>query len=186
MTGATGHPGTHDKVDSATCILHTFCHGTLWTAAINQKGKVAVEFGLGTDALRPWTMDVRSSSTAAKKSKKSGGIVNFFRNRINQPKSANASASQSNSTQVSVSSAPSAHDLVSRNETGSAVPTASGKYIGVILVLSTTTQPPSMLPRIKVRLQCAESSHLREIDLGHVSKGTAAKPAVPRLLPYAI
>ncbi len=85
-------------------------------------------------------MDDRSSSTAAKKSKKSGGIVNFFRDQIKRPKSANTSASQPDSSRISVFSASGAHDLVPENDTGSVEPTASGKYIGVILVIRTATQ----------------------------------------------
>ena len=80
------------------------------------------------------------SSTVAKKSKKKGrDVVKLFRNLIKQPKSANDSASQSNSTRVSVSSAFGAQGSVPGNDAGSAEPTASSKYIDFILVLSTTT-----------------------------------------------
>ena len=59
-------------------------------------------------------------STAAMKSKKkSGGLVKkLIRDLIKRPKSANDSASQSNSTPVSVSSAFDAHDLVQGNDPG--------------------------------------------------------------------
>lgn len=77
--------------------------------------------------------------TAAKKSKKkSGGIVNIFRDMIKRPKPTNDSARQSNSTRDPVSSAFGAHDPVPESET-----TTSGKYIDPILLSSTTT-PPSL------------------------------------------
>ena len=85
------------------------------------------------------------SSTAAMKLKKKGGrIVKFFRDVIKRPKTANDSASQSNSTRVSVPSAFGAHDPVPGNDVGSAEPKALGKYIGFILLLSTTTWPLQM------------------------------------------
>ena len=87
----------------------------------------------------------------------------FLRDLFNRPKSANNSASQSNSTLVSVSSASGAHDPVPGYDSGSAEPTTSSKYIGSILVLSTTTLPlpddsatlnqgmchPEFIPRIQ-------------------------------------
>ena len=79
------------------------------------------------------TMADQPSSTAAKKSKKKGGSrVKLFRDLIKRPISANDSASQSNSTWVSVSSAFGAHDPVPGNDAGNAEPTAStfsSKYI---------------------------------------------------------
>ena len=79
-------------------------------------------------------MTDQSSSTAVKKSKrKCGGIVKLIRDVVKRPKSAN-SASQSNSTQVSVSSAFDAHDSAPGNDAGSADPMASSKYIDSILV----------------------------------------------------
>ena len=73
------------------------------------------------------------SSTAELKSKKKGGGIKLFRDLIKRPKSANDSASQSNSTLVSVSTFGD-HDLVSGNEAGSAESKASSKYIGSILI----------------------------------------------------
>ena len=76
------------------------------------------------------------SSTAAMKSKKKGGKVKkLFRDLIKRPKSANDSASQSNSTPVSVSSAFDAHDLAPGNDAGGTK--SSSKYIWLILVLLT-------------------------------------------------
>ena len=66
-------------------------------------------------------------------------FLKTFRGWIKRPKSANASASPSNSTLISVSSASGAHDPVPRNDAGSAKPTASSKYIGSISVLSNST-----------------------------------------------
>jgi hypothetical protein len=84
------------------------------------------------------SMADQTSSTAAKKSKKKGGgIVKLVWDMIKRPKS-NDSASQSNLTRVSVSSTSGAHDPIPGNDAGSAEPTASSKYIGSILVLSTT------------------------------------------------
>jgi len=60
-----------------------------------------------------------------------------------QPKSVNPFARQRNSTWVSVSSASGAHDPGLGNDVENADSTASGKGIGAILVLSTTTQPLS-------------------------------------------
>ena len=78
----------------------------------------------------------QSSSTAAMKSKKkSGGVVKFVRDMINlkRPgKSAKDWASQSNSTQLSVSSA--AHESAQGNDAGIAEPMTSSKYIDFILV----------------------------------------------------
>lgn len=92
----------------------------------------------------PLALITMPSSTAAKKSKKKGGgVVIFFRDLIERPKSANASASQPNSTRVSVSSVSGVHDLVPGNDAGTAEPTASGKFIGSISMLLTTTQPLS-------------------------------------------
>ena len=90
---------------------------------------------LGTDALRPCgclvsslvlSMDNRSSSTVAKKSK---FLRNPFTGKL--PKSANASTSQPNSARVG------AHDLVPKHDAGSAdlESIASGKHITIILVL---------------------------------------------------
>jgi hypothetical protein len=82
------------------------------------------------------------SSTAAKQSKKKGrGVIKRFqvRHLFKRSKSANDSASQSNSTRVSFSSAIGAHDPVPGNDAGSAAPTASSKYISTILVLSDST-----------------------------------------------
>ena len=64
-----------------------------------------------------------------------------FRDCIERPKSANASARPSNPTQVSVSSASGAHDPVPGNDAGSAERTALSKYIGSISVLSGSTSP---------------------------------------------
>ena len=112
------------------------------------------------------------SSTAAKKSKKKGGgIVNLFRDLIKRPKSANDSASQSNSARVSdsstfgthdpvpagsaeptnstwvfLSSASGTRDPISGNNAGNAEPTALSKYIDSILVLSMKTWPLQILP----------------------------------------
>jgi hypothetical protein len=96
------------------------------------------------------SMADQTSPTAAKKSKKKcwdlmksykkgRGIGKRVLDVIRQPKSANDSASQSNSTRVSVSSASGAHDPLPGTDAGSAEPTASSKYIGSIFVLSTTT-----------------------------------------------
>ena len=76
------------------------------------------------------------SSTAAKKSqKKGGGVVTFVRDLIKRPgKSAKDSASQSNSTQVSVSSAFGTQDSAQGDDVGSPEPTATSKYIDSILV----------------------------------------------------
>ncbi len=68
--------------------------------------------------------------------------MNFFRDWIKRPKSTNASASQPNSSRVSVFSASGAHDLALENDAGSTEPIASWKYIVVILV-TTELQPPS-------------------------------------------
>jgi hypothetical protein len=79
----------------------------------------------------------QTSSTAAKKSKKKfGGVVKNVLDLFQRRKSANDSASQSNSTRVFASGAS---DPVPGNSAGSAEPTASSKYIGSILALSTTT-----------------------------------------------
>ena len=79
------------------------------------------------------------SSTAAKKStKKGGGVVKFVRDLIKRPGKSfdcDDSASQSNSTQVSVSSAFGAHDPTQGNDAGSPEPTASSKYIDYIFKL---------------------------------------------------
>ena len=74
--------------------------------------------------------------TAARKSKeKDGGIVkNLFRDLIKRPKLANDLARQANSIQVSTFGA---HDRVSGNDAERMEPTASSKYIGSILLLST-------------------------------------------------
>ena len=66
-----------------------------------------------------------------------------FRDLIKRPKSANDSASESNSTLVSVSSAIGAHDPIPGNNAGSVEPTASSKCIGSILVSSDSTSPGS-------------------------------------------
>ena len=80
------------------------------------------------------------SYTAAKISKKKGeSMKKLLRDLFKRPKSANDSASQSDSTRVSVSSAFGAHDPVPGKDAGSAESTASSKYIGSILVSSTTT-----------------------------------------------
>jgi len=79
-------------------------------------------------------------SIAAKKSKRKR-----FVGWLNSFKSANSSASQPNSTPFSVSSGPGAHDLGPGNDAERAEPTASGKDIGAILLLSTTTQLLSRL-----------------------------------------
>ena len=82
------------------------------------------------------TMADQPSSTAAMKSKKKGGKVKkLFRDLIKRPKSANDSASQSNSTPVSVSSAFDAHDLAPGNDAGGTK--SSSKYIWLFLVLLT-------------------------------------------------
>ena len=66
------------------------------------------------------------TSTAAKKSKKGGGIVKkLFRDLIKRP---NESASQSNATRVSVS-AFGDHDPVLGNDVGSAETMSSSKQI---------------------------------------------------------
>ena len=63
--------------------------------------------------------DQPSSTAAMKSKKKSGGLIKkLFRDLIKRPKSANDSASQSNSTPVFVSSAFDAHDLVQGNDPG--------------------------------------------------------------------
>jgi hypothetical protein len=75
------------------------------------------------------------SSTATKKLKKKGeGVVKFVRDLIKRPSSANDLASQSNSTQVSVSTAFGAHDSAHGNDAGSAEAMASSEYIQYILV----------------------------------------------------
>jgi hypothetical protein len=61
--------------------------------------------------------------------KKGGGIGKLFQDLIKRPKSANDSASQSNSAQVSVSSAASTHYPVPGNDEGIVEPTVSSKYI---------------------------------------------------------
>ena len=67
--------------------------------------------------------------------KKGGGIVKVIRDLIKQqPKSANDFASQSNSTQVSVSSAFGAQDSVPGNHAGRMKPTVSSEYIDTISV----------------------------------------------------
>ena len=70
---------------------------------------------------------------AAKKSKKKdGGVVKLFQNLIKRPnKSANDSASQSTSAQVSAVS----HDSDPGNDAGSAEPTTSSKYIDIDFIL---------------------------------------------------
>ena len=55
--------------------------------------------------------------------------MKFVRDLIKRPKSANDSASQSNSTQVSAVSSTVAHDSAQGNDAGSAKLTASSKYI---------------------------------------------------------
>ncbi|KIM80637.1 hypothetical protein PILCRDRAFT_822370 [Piloderma croceum F 1598] len=69
----------------------------------------------------------RPSSTVAKRSKTKGGgnSLSPFLNLFKRPKSANASANQSNSSRVSVSSAIGAHDPIPGNDAGSAEPTVS-------------------------------------------------------------
>ena len=83
------------------------------------------------------------SSIAAQKSKKKAGGIKLFRDLIKRPKSANDSASQPNSTQVSVSAFGN-HDSLTGHDEGSVESTASSKYIGSILVLSVTTTKPTI------------------------------------------
>ena len=82
------------------------------------------------------------SSSAAKKSKKKGRGMKLLRDLFKLPNSlaANDSASQS---MVSVS-AFGAHDPVPGKDAGGSGPTVSSKYIGSILVISTTTWPFQM------------------------------------------
>ena len=75
------------------------------------------------------SMADRPSSTAAKISKT---FLKPFRGLVKRPKLANALASPSNSTRVSVSSASDAHDPVPGNGAGSAEPTALGTYTSSI------------------------------------------------------
>ena len=71
-----------------------------------------------------------SDSVAAKKSKKKdGGVVKLFQNLIKRPnKSANDSASQSTSAQVSAISDPG-------NDAEISEPTTSSKYIDIDFIL---------------------------------------------------
>ena len=83
------------------------------------------------------SMADQTSLTAKKSKKKSMGIGRFFRDLIKRPKSANDSASQSNSTRVSVSSAS---GVQHGTDAGNVDTTTSSKHIiGSILLLSTTT-----------------------------------------------
>ena len=84
------------------------------------------------------------SSTAAKESKRKGkNVVKRLRGLFKRSNSVtgNDSASQSNLTRVSVSSAHGDHDPVSGNEVGTIELTVSSKYIDFILVSSTMTWP---------------------------------------------
>ena len=73
-----------------------------------------------------------SDPIAAKKlKKKDGGVVKLFQDLIKRNKSANASASQSTSAQVSAVS----HDSDPGNDAGSAEPTVSSKYIDIDSIL---------------------------------------------------
>ena len=90
------------------------------------------------------SMADRPSSTTAKMSKM---FLKPFRGLVKRPKSANASASLSNSTRNFVSSASGAHDPVPGKDAKGAERTVSGKYIGSILVLSDSTSlQAAMLP----------------------------------------
>ena len=94
----------------------------------------------------PLSMADQPSESSAAAKKKGGRIMKLFRDAkdvIKRPKLANRS-SQSNSTRVSVPSTSGTHDTVPENDAGSTEATPSSKFIGSILVLSTTTWP---LPR---------------------------------------
>ena len=94
--------------------------------------------------------------TAAKRLKKGGGIVyklQLARDLIKRPKSAAGtdSASQSNSTRVSVSSASGAHDPVPGTVAGSAEPTASSKCIYLSVIDNNSNSLQAAMPsQIKV------------------------------------
>ena len=86
--------------------------------------------------------DQLSPAAAKKSKKKGGGLVTFVRDLIKRPgKSAKDSASQSNSTQVSVSAAFGTQDSAQGNDVGSPEPTDSSKCIDSIFVYSTMTRP---------------------------------------------
>ena len=75
---------------------------------------------------------------AVKRSKKKGGgVYKLVRDLIKRPKSAAGgtdSASQSNPTQVSISSASGAHDPIPGTVAGSAEPTASSKCVHLSVI----------------------------------------------------
>ena len=76
------------------------------------------------------------SAAAMRKKKKDGDIVKRFRGLFKRNNSTNDSAASQDSVQVAVSeSAFRAHAPVAGNDKGSAELTASGKYIGSILLL---------------------------------------------------
>ena len=87
-----------------------------------------------------------ASSTATKKSKlKDGSKRRRFLDWFKGLKSGNASATQPNSTRVSISSTSGGHDLGQGNDAGNAEPTASGKHGNAISELSTTYRRQSNL-----------------------------------------
>jgi len=97
---------------------------------------------LGLIALLLLAIISMASSTATKKLKiKDGSKRKRFLDSFKGLKSGNASASQPNSTRVSISSASIDHDPGQGNDAGNAEPAASGKYSSAILELSTTIQP---------------------------------------------
>jgi hypothetical protein len=95
----------------------------------------------------------QTSPTAAKKSNKKGGCISKAAKRVldlfnTRPKSVDDSASQLNSTRVSVSSASGAHDPILATDEGSIEPIASSKHIGSVVIIddNLTSLQAAMLP----------------------------------------
>ena len=111
------------RLGLVTTVTHQICGKREWQS----QGSLFLTPSLISMADQP--------STAARKSKKKdGGVVkNLFRDLIKRPKLANDLASQANSIQVSTFGA----HRVSGNDAERMEPTASSKYIGSILLLST-------------------------------------------------
>ena len=125
------------------------------------------------------SMADQPSSSAAKRSKKKGGSMKkLFRDLFRPPNSLAAtgsdSASQSNSTLVSVSSAFGSHDPVPGKDAGSAGPMVSSKYIASILVLSTTIRPLQMTKLPWIKVYTVLISYFADLaDLAHHPDSTA-------------
>ena len=118
-----------------------------------------------------------ASSTATKKLKIKDGskrkrIVDWFRGL----KSGNASATQPNSTRVSISSA-SDHDPGQGNDAGNPEPTASGKHGNPISELLPTIQP------LFSRKWCLASGYVLSVSYPQIRH---AQPTLQTLPPHSV